>query len=141
MPKELTAVISQLLNREKQSASKCMMLMLPGKEDLCTNSSLVRPPMKENGREDSVMARASSGGLMELSTKVFGRTTALMEEASSLILMAMFTKATGLMTKLTVWEFTLMSMELVMKEPGKMISNTAMERKAGLMAACTRESI
>ena len=118
-----------------------MTLMLPEKEDLCTNSSLVKPLMKESGREDSVMARASSGGLMEPSTKVIGKTTALMEEASSRILTAMSTKATGLMTKPTVWEFTLMSMVLGTKEPGKMIFNMAMERKAGLMAAFTRESI
>ena len=141
MRRELTVVTSLLLSKGKQWVSKCMTLMLPEKEDLSTNSSLVKPPMKENGREDSVMVKANSAGLMELSMKVFGRIIVLMEEANSLILMGTSTKATGLMTKLTVLEFTLMSTELGMKAPGKMIYNVAMERKAGLTAVYTKESI
>lgn len=72
-----------------------MMLTLLEREDHCTNSSLVQPLMKVNGKEDSVTVKVSRDGPMVLNTKVTGKTIAPMEEASSPILMEMSTRATG----------------------------------------------
>ena len=84
------------------------MPMLLERRDPCTDSRLVRPRMKESGREDSVTALACRDGQTELSMKDTGKTIVLMARVSSPISMEMSTKATGSMIRLMELESTLM---------------------------------
>ena len=97
--------------------------------------------MMENGSVVSETATVSRNGQMAHSMMVTGKITELTVKESSFILMEIFTMEIGSTIKLMVTVCTIISMVPCTKVTGVMISNTAKEKKAGLMALSTKDFI